>query len=278
MKTFESWLSSINTSPIAGTEGNSTTTLSPIPLPPQDIDDVQSSPTLVESHNAQSDDVREGPIVNTTHDIAPSPPAPTTITEEFQSQRQETENEIEVITTPSDTSLSQRQEIHEETQESPPSIPETATPCPQNPDSTMLNAPHLSVHPMCTRSWHGILKPNAKYALTTITSEKIPREPQNTKSALAHTGWKTTMEEELAALHQNQTWELVPRTSQMNVIGSKWVFKAKLKPDGSLDRLKARLVTKGYHQIDGVDYIETYSPVIKPGTIRMILTIALVKG
>ena len=63
----------------------------------------------------------------------------------------------------------------------------------------------------------------------------------------------------------------------MHVIGSKWVFKPKLKPDGSLDRLKACVVAKGYHQVDGLDYIETFSPVIKPGTIRMVITIALVK-
>ncbi|KAG5247123.1 Retrovirus-related polyprotein from transposon [Salix suchowensis] len=205
-----------------------------------------------------------------THDTASSESQSPTVAEE--------EEEIEFITVSSDTPLSQMQGTHAEAQDSPPSISETAAPCLQNPDSTMSNVPNLPVHPMCTRSRNGIVKPNAKYALTTIISENIPREPHNIKSALAHNGWKTAMEEELAALHQNQTWELVPRTSQMNVIGSKWVFKAKLKPDGSLDRLKARLVAKGYHQIDGVDYVETYSPVIKPGTIRMILTIALVKA
>jgi hypothetical protein len=85
------------------------------------------------------------------------------------------------------------------------------------------------------------------------------------------------MEEELASLHQNQTWSLVPCNPLMNVIGSKWVFKTELKPDGSLDRLKARVVAKGFHQIDGVDYTESFFLVVKPGTIHMIITIALVK-
>jgi hypothetical protein len=84
------------------------------------------------------------------------------------------------------------------------------------------------------------------------------------------------MEDELTSLHQNQTWQLVPRTKDMHIIGSKWVFKTKLKSDGTLDRLKARVVTKGYHQIDGLDYTETFSPVVKPGTIRLIIFIALV--
>jgi hypothetical protein len=61
------------------------------------------------------------------------------------------------------------------------------------------------------------------------------------------------MEEEFAALQLNQTWTLIPRTPDLHIIGSKWVFKTKLKPDGSLDRLKARVVAKGYYQIDGID-------------------------
>nr|KYP49972.1 Retrovirus-related Pol polyprotein from transposon TNT 1-94 [Cajanus cajan] len=130
---------------------------------------------------------------------------------------------------------------------------------------------------MVTRSQRGIVKPNPKYALLSTSSENIPRNPHNIRSALSHPGWKAAMGEELEALHKNQTWKLVSRTSNMHVISSKWVFKSKLKPDGSLDLLKARVVAKGYHQVDGVDYIEAFSPIIKPGTIRLIITVALVQ-
>ena len=85
------------------------------------------------------------------------------------------------------------------------------------------------------------------------------------------------MNEELTALHQNQTWILVPRTFDMYIIGSKWALKTKLKHDGSLDRLKARVVAKGFHQIDGIDFTETFSPMVKPSTIRMVITVALVQ-
>ncbi|XP_035541937.1 uncharacterized mitochondrial protein AtMg00810-like [Juglans regia] len=63
----------------------------------------------------------------------------------------------------------------------------------------------------------------------------------------------------------------------MNVIGCKWVYKAKLRADSTLERLKAQLVAKGYSQVDGVDFSETFSPVVRPASIRVVLTLATVR-
>jgi len=106
---------------------------------------------------------------------------------------------------------------------------------------------------MVTKAQHVIHKPNPRYVLV-LERGDIPEEPRNVKMALQHDGWKHAILEELDALRQNQTWTLVPREPYINVVGSKWVFKAKLTANGTLDRVKARLVAKGYHQVDGVDY------------------------
>ena len=84
------------------------------------------------------------------------------------------------------------------------------------------------------------------------------------------------MKEELEALDRNNTWSLVPRTTDMNIVGSRWVFKTKIKSDGSVDRLKAHLAAKRYNQKERVDFDETFSPVVKPTTIRIILSLEVV--
>jgi hypothetical protein len=79
------------------------------------------------------------------------------------------------------------------------------------------------------------------------------------------------MEDEYGALISNGTWELVSRPRGSNVITSKWVFTYKLHADGSFNRYKARWVLRGSTQHPGVDYNETFSPVMKPAIVRMVL-------
>jgi hypothetical protein len=86
------------------------------------------------------------------------------------------------------------------------------------------------------------------------------------------------MNNEIDALMKNKTCHLVPPHSGRNVIDCKWVFKIKRKVDDSLDRYKARLVAKGFKQCYGVDYEDTFSPVIKSTTIRIVLSIAVFRG
>ena len=92
-------------------------------------------------------------------------------------------------------------------------------------------------------------------------------------SKYAH--WRSAMQEEFNALQSTGTWSLVPASNSQNIVGCKWVFRIKKKPDGIIDRYKARHVAKRFHQQAGIDYQDTLSPVAKPVTIIVLLSLVV---
>ena len=84
------------------------------------------------------------------------------------------------------------------------------------------------------------------------------------------------MDEELSALHKTDTWDLVPLPPSKSVVGCRWVYKIKTNFDGSIERYKARLFAKGYSQQYGMDYEETFAPVVKMTTIHTPIVVASV--
>ncbi|KAJ3702073.1 hypothetical protein LUZ61_005778 [Rhynchospora tenuis] len=103
-------------------------------------------------------------------------------------------------------------------------------------------------------------------------------EPKTFKEANVDPNWIVAMQEELNQFERNQVWELVPLPSGKQVIGTKWVFRNKLDEYGNVVRNKARLVAQGYKQQEGIDFEETFAPVARLESIRMLLAYAANKG
>ncbi|GJS06786.1 retrovirus-related pol polyprotein from transposon TNT 1-94 [Tanacetum coccineum] len=99
-------------------------------------------------------------------------------------------------------------------------------------------------------------------------------KPKNVNEALENESWILAMQEELNQFIANDVWELVIQTRNMTIIGTKWVFRNKLDMNGIISRNKARLVAQGYNQQEGIDYDETYAPVARLESIRILLAYA----
>ncbi|WVZ90303.1 LOW QUALITY PROTEIN: hypothetical protein U9M48_036613, partial [Paspalum notatum var. saurae] len=146
---------------------------------------------------------------------------------------------------------------------------------PEPPQRPMQGAPSPTTLQRITRSQAGSLKPPIVRMNLSATHHVVSPVPSNYRSALADPTWHAAMAEEYQALIDNNTWRLVPRTPGANVVMSKWIFKHKFHSDGTLARHKARWVVRGFSQQHGIDYDETFSPVVKPATIRVVLSIAV---
>jgi len=103
-------------------------------------------------------------------------------------------------------------------------------------------------------------------------------EPKSVSEALKDSNWINAMHEELNQFARNEVWTLVSRSKEMNVIGTKWVFKNKIDEQGVIVRNKARFVAKGYNQEEDIDFRETYALVARLEAVRLLLAYACLKG
>ncbi|XP_022158567.1 uncharacterized protein LOC111025020 [Momordica charantia] len=122
---------------------------------------------------------------------------------------------------------------------------------------------------MITRAKDEIFKP--KVWVNYTVQDWTCTEPTRVKDALDTPQWKAAMEAEFMALMSNKMWHFVPSSLSLNVVGSKWIFQ--IKHNSVIQWYKARLVAKEFHQNLGIDFFETFSPVLEASTIRVVLTL-----
>ncbi|GKB74153.1 ribonuclease H-like domain-containing protein [Tanacetum coccineum] len=130
----------------------------------------------------------------------------------------------------------------------------------------------MSTHLMVTRAKAVIFKPLDRMNCHVTTTSPLPRSHVHT---LRDLNWKESMLDEYNALITNETWVLVARPANVNVVRSMWIFKHKFNAHGLLSRYKARLVANGCSQQQGINYDEIFSPMVKSATIRTILSLAV---
>ena len=116
---------------------------------------------------------------------------------------------------------------------------------------------HQYVHPISSFCSYNHLLSHSCSFIASLDSISLPN---TVHEALSHPSWRSAMMEEMQALDDDGTWNLVQLPARKKAFGCRWVFTTKVNPDGSIARLKARLVDKGYTQTYDVDYSDTFFP------------------
>ena len=145
---------------------------------------------------------------------------------------------------------------------------------PQSDDSTASGDTCILYPLASTLSYAKLSSSHKSFALAL----SIAKEPESYAQALNDPKWLDAMKAEINALQANHAWVMCKLPPGKVPIGCKWVYKIKLKADGSVERYKARLVAKGFTQTEGTDFCETFSPVIKFVTISTLLALATIHG
>jgi len=109
-----------------------------------------------------------------------------------------------------------------------------------------------------------------------VTTGVSPNTFKQATASLEHDSWKKAMQQEMVSLVKHNTWDLIEPPKDASIVGCRWVYAKKFHPDGSIRRYKARLVVQGFSQTEGIDYFETFAPVVSITTIRMMLALAAV--
>ncbi|RVX19140.1 Retrovirus-related Pol polyprotein from transposon RE1 [Vitis vinifera] len=156
------------------------------------------------------------------------------------------------------------------------------------PDPFMKRLPHRHNRGIPKPTYEPELSTKVKYPMSNyVSTHRLSKSnksfvnqlstvsiPNNVQEALADPRCKATMNEEMKSLQKNETWELVECPPGKKPVGCHWIYTMKYKAYGSIERFKARLVAKGYTQTYEIDYTETFAPVAKINTIRVLLSLA----
>lgn len=122
------------------------------------------------------------------------------------------------------------------------------------------------------------LPPRRHSTGSSLVGQAHSGDPETFSKAHGLSEWDDAMAVEYSSLMKNDTWELVPLPHGRKLVRCKWVYRTKYAADGSIDKYKASLVAKGFSQVEGIDYSETFAPVAKMDSIRLVLALATAQG